>query len=243
MLNCGVSVLLRRLQSHSLRISSVRKITYYEVLSISPSSTEAQVKDAFLELSKKYHPDTNAAKGLDTHDHFVAINEAYHVLSQSDLRKQYDEDLTGHESLFERNAQSQENGSINPSRSPGYKNPYHQYDGARKTAERWSDYYTPYAYSRARRYMERDIDSEFWKEHWEHNAAHGGSGPQIASHDPNGVQGKLSWKTHGRKLMFFCSFIFTLITVFVMYILVYDGKIDLERFHRDIVAATIRKMY
>jgi len=238
MLSYRKSLLSRCIQSCNLFKTTSRKLTYYEVLGVTPSATDAEVKDAFIELSKKYHPDTNAAQGVDTHDQFVAINEAYHILSHSDLKKEYDEDLAGHESIQQRNSRRTEG---NPSRSAGFKNPYHQYDGARKTAERWSDFYTTYSYSRARRYMQRDIDSEFWKDHWEHNAAHGGSGPQVADHDPKNVQGKWSWKTHGRKFLLAFSFVFTLISVFVTFLLVYDGKFDFEKFHMAIVAATIRK--
>ncbi|KAJ4294631.1 hypothetical protein N0V90_008322 [Kalmusia sp. IMI 367209] len=65
---------------------------HYHVLELSPSATPADIKRQFYTLSKKHHPDHNAA---DPHasTRFVAISEAYHVLSVPEKRAQYDATL------------------------------------------------------------------------------------------------------------------------------------------------------
>jgi len=62
---------------------------YYKVLGVDKSATERQLKSAYRQLSKKFHPDKNP--GDDTaHDKFVEVSEAYEVLSDSELRTIYD---------------------------------------------------------------------------------------------------------------------------------------------------------
>ncbi|OQY30950.1 MAG: molecular chaperone DnaJ [Anaerolineaceae bacterium 4572_5.1] len=61
---------------------------YYEVLGISRSASAGDVKSAFRNLARKYHPDVNGAS--DAEDKFKEINEAYRVLSDVDKRAAYD---------------------------------------------------------------------------------------------------------------------------------------------------------
>jgi hypothetical protein len=61
---------------------------YYARLGIAPSATASEIKAAYRRLVKNLHPDINrdgSAKGR-----FQAINEAYSVLSDADLRAAYD---------------------------------------------------------------------------------------------------------------------------------------------------------
>lgn len=62
--------------------------SHYEVLGVAQNATQAQIKTAFLELSKKVHPDQNPKEG--SHEKFVEINNAYMVLGKADSRKDYD---------------------------------------------------------------------------------------------------------------------------------------------------------
>ncbi|MCX6724012.1 MAG: molecular chaperone DnaJ [Candidatus Staskawiczbacteria bacterium] len=59
---------------------------YYEVLGITKSASQEEIKKAFHKLAHKYHPD----KGGDEKK-FKEINEAYQVLSDSAKRAQYDQ--------------------------------------------------------------------------------------------------------------------------------------------------------
>ncbi|KAF2022243.1 DnaJ-domain-containing protein [Aaosphaeria arxii CBS 175.79] len=63
--------------------------TYYDALQVPPTATELEIKKAYRKLAIKLHPDKNP--GDETaHEKFQAIGEAYQVLSDETLRKQYD---------------------------------------------------------------------------------------------------------------------------------------------------------
>lgn len=65
---------------------------HYQTLGISKSATAAEVKEAYFRLCKEYHPDRHSndeRKGQK----FLKINEAYTVLSNSRLRREYDSRL------------------------------------------------------------------------------------------------------------------------------------------------------
>lgn len=62
---------------------------YYEVLGVSKTATDAEIKSAFRKLAKQYHPDINKEEGAEAK--FKEIGEAYAVLSDPEKRKQYDQ--------------------------------------------------------------------------------------------------------------------------------------------------------
>ncbi len=59
---------------------------YYEILGVSKSASQDEIKKAFHKLAHKYHPD----KGGDEKK-FKELNEAYQVLSNAEKRNQYDQ--------------------------------------------------------------------------------------------------------------------------------------------------------
>ncbi|KAI9264872.1 hypothetical protein BDA99DRAFT_507126 [Phascolomyces articulosus] len=61
----------------------------YEVLGVSKTASQGDIKKAYYALAKKYHPDTNKEK--DAREKFVQIQEAYEILSDEQKRKQYDQ--------------------------------------------------------------------------------------------------------------------------------------------------------
>ncbi|RUS80803.1 hypothetical protein EGW08_011424 [Elysia chlorotica] len=67
----------------------VKNATHYEVLNISRSASTDEVRQAFISLSKKWHPDKNP-KDPTRHQKFVQINEAYSTLSKPLARRDYD---------------------------------------------------------------------------------------------------------------------------------------------------------
>jgi len=68
----------------------VKKINYYDILSIKPEATQDQIKKMFKRLSLAYHPDTAADTGVNGDFRFRAIIEAYETLKDPDKRKKYD---------------------------------------------------------------------------------------------------------------------------------------------------------
>lgn len=61
---------------------------YYKVLGVEPGAGEAEIKQAYRRLARKFHPDVSKEKGAE--DRFKAINEAYEVLRDKEKRTEYD---------------------------------------------------------------------------------------------------------------------------------------------------------
>ncbi|KAK1778892.1 hypothetical protein QBC45DRAFT_412747 [Copromyces sp. CBS 386.78] len=72
---------------------------YYKVLGINKQASDKQIKSAYRQLSKKYHPDKNPGDST-AHDKFVEVSEAYEALIDPESRKIYDQ--YGHEGLKQR---------------------------------------------------------------------------------------------------------------------------------------------
>lgn len=66
------------------------KKDYYDVLGISRSADEKEIKRAYRKLAKKYHPDTNPGD-KQAEQKFKEITEAYNVLSDAEKKKLYDQ--------------------------------------------------------------------------------------------------------------------------------------------------------
>lgn len=80
------------LRCFSSRIHVEKPKDLYTVLNVSPSATQQQVKDAYYDLSMKYHPDRNMGSA-EAHKEFTNITSAYSILGQYQLRKKYDKGL------------------------------------------------------------------------------------------------------------------------------------------------------
>ena len=61
---------------------------YYDVLGVSKTDSDEEIRRAFRKRAMEYHPDRNKEAGAE--DKFKEINEAYQVLSDSKKRAQYD---------------------------------------------------------------------------------------------------------------------------------------------------------
>ncbi len=66
------------------------KRDYYEVLGISKSASDDEIKRAYRKLAMKYHPDHNPGD-KDAEAKFKEINEAYAVLSDGEKKSKYDQ--------------------------------------------------------------------------------------------------------------------------------------------------------
>ena len=66
------------------------KRDYYEVLGVSKTASDSEIKSAYRNLAKKYHPDMNPGD-KEAEAKFKEASEAYAILSDADKRRQYDQ--------------------------------------------------------------------------------------------------------------------------------------------------------
>ena len=62
---------------------------YYKVMGVARDATEAQIKQAYRKLARKYHPDVS--KEPDAEARFKEVGEAYEVLRSPEKRAAYDQ--------------------------------------------------------------------------------------------------------------------------------------------------------
>ena len=65
-----------------------KKKDYYEILGVDKNSSQEEIKKAFRQLARKYHPDV---AGKEYEEKFKEINEAFQILSDPEKRAQYDQ--------------------------------------------------------------------------------------------------------------------------------------------------------
>ena len=65
------------------------KRDYYDVLGVDKSASADQIKSAYRKLAVKHHPDKNKGDKA-AEEKFKEASEAYHVLSNSERKQNYD---------------------------------------------------------------------------------------------------------------------------------------------------------
>ncbi|VEL30553.1 unnamed protein product, partial [Protopolystoma xenopodis] len=68
------------------------KESFYELLGVSESATNVEIKKAYRKLSLSMHPDKNS-EDPDAHDKFRQLVSIYEILKDEELRQKYDEVL------------------------------------------------------------------------------------------------------------------------------------------------------
>jgi curved DNA-binding protein CbpA len=67
------------------------ELNLYRILGVPNRATDEEIKQAYLSLVKKYHPDVNRGMEQWANERLKEINEAYETLSNPEKRKQYDD--------------------------------------------------------------------------------------------------------------------------------------------------------
>jgi hypothetical protein len=73
--------------------STTRTPTHYDLLGVRPTASPQQIRRAFRDLSKLYHPDTTELPPAEATEKFQQLNEAYAILSSPDRRWSYDKQV------------------------------------------------------------------------------------------------------------------------------------------------------
>ena len=79
----------KQLSDNKLKDMS-QKRDYYEVLGVSKSASESEIKKAYRKLALKFHPDKNPGDS-SAEDKFKEAAEAYEVLSSAEKKSRYDQ--------------------------------------------------------------------------------------------------------------------------------------------------------
>ncbi|XP_077286871.1 uncharacterized protein LOC143911731 [Arctopsyche grandis] len=92
--------LLFRFQGKNCNFIQTRCLyeSHYDVLSLKKDCTTKDVRNSFIGLSKKFHPDKS--NNRDSHAKYLQILEAYKVLSNRNRRAEYDLNFSNTESSY-----------------------------------------------------------------------------------------------------------------------------------------------
>ena len=70
--------------------SSDKFVNYYDLLEIDPKAGSQEVKQAYLNQVKRWHPDKNPGRTAEAEEKTKILNQAYHILGDTKRRKNYD---------------------------------------------------------------------------------------------------------------------------------------------------------
>jgi molecular chaperone DnaJ len=72
-------------------------LTHYQVLDLDATATQAEIKQAYRRLAKRFHPDSN--RSTASHDKIARLNVAYEILGDPQSRRSYDQQLQSADDL------------------------------------------------------------------------------------------------------------------------------------------------
>lgn len=80
---------------------------YYNVLGVSQTATQKEIKKAYRQLALKQHPDHNQ-NSKQSEERFKRLQTAYSVLSDAQTRREYDQEIAAQNSDFDESFVSEE---------------------------------------------------------------------------------------------------------------------------------------
>lgn len=87
-----------RIQARILHDDPVKQsedLSFYDLLGVTESVTLPEIKQAYKQLARKYHPDVSPPDRIEEYtDRFIRVQEAYETLSDPRRRILYDRDLS-----------------------------------------------------------------------------------------------------------------------------------------------------
>jgi curved DNA-binding protein CbpA len=86
------------------------EINYYEILGVNPTATPAEIKAAYRKLVMMHHPDKyrDPKEQQRAEEYTKRLNCAYEILSNSNMRREHDEDLKHYAEAKERKRKADE---------------------------------------------------------------------------------------------------------------------------------------
>lgn len=96
----------------------MKDCTYYDLLGVSPSATEAEIGSAKNFLVKKFHPDSNLDTTFDTTTYIQNVLFAYRILSDPKKRRAYDRHLESLSMQNGKGARPRRNAPLSPDFTP-----------------------------------------------------------------------------------------------------------------------------
>ena len=70
--------------------TSEKFVNYYDLLGIEPKASPQEIKQAYLNKIKEWHPDKNPARSEEAEEKTKVLNQAYYILGDAERRKNYD---------------------------------------------------------------------------------------------------------------------------------------------------------
>lgn len=98
----GAQQINQLLQNAQIELKRSKTKDYYKVIGLPRDADELQIKSAYRKMVRQHHPDKAHAQGVSKEEaekKMAAINEAYEVLSDPELKARYDrgDDPNDHE--------------------------------------------------------------------------------------------------------------------------------------------------
>ena len=114
-------------------------MNYYEVLEISETATDKEIKKSYKQLVKKFHPDVFDGNKEIADKKIKQLNEAYEILSNPESRKKYDDSLQN--STIENIKSDLQNYVHNSEFEHSKPNIYHSYENTYYRRNYTTNYY------------------------------------------------------------------------------------------------------